>query len=255
VLRLLGNGSADSGFGQSGLRGINDPSEPIHVSAILAQPGGKIVVMATHESGTFSTFLMRFFPSGKRDASFGQRGVLGLGRTESTGQVLADGRGRLTVAVLRRNEPNPRGGSPRGPARVTLRRFTPNGRVDQTFGGGWLAQLYRLPWAQPLAATLTTKGRISVLVQTGVCARSCTTFRSYLAQWMGGSSKARCLGKRATIVGTSRRDVLRGTSHRDVIATLGGNDSVHAAGGNDLICGGAGSDLLVGDRGNDRVRQ
>jgi uncharacterized delta-60 repeat protein len=255
VLRILGDGSVDSAFSQGGLSRINAPSEPVHVSAILVQPGGKIVVMATHESGTFSTFLMRFLPSGKRDASFGKRGALDLGRAESDWPVLLDRRGRLTVAVLQRNESNPKGGSARGPARVTLRRFTPDGHVDRTFGGGRIVQLYRLPWAEPVSAALTTAGRISVLMQTGVCARSCTTFHSYLAQWKGGSSKARCLGHRATIVGTSGRDVVRGTPHRDVIATLGGNDAVRAGGGNDLVCGGAGNDFLVGGRGQDRVRQ
>lgn len=255
VLGILGDGSLDSGFGQGGMSRINDPSDPIHVSAILAQPGGKIVVMAAHENGTFGTFFMRFLSSGKRDASFGKRGALDLGRLESSRPVLVDRRGRLTVTVLQRNEPNPKGGPARGPARVTLRRFTPDGRVDRTFGGGRPVQLYRLPWAQPLAATLTTKGRISVLMQTGACDRSCSVFHSYLAQWQGGTSKARCFGHGATIVGTSGRDVLKGTAHRDVIAALGGNDVVRAGGGNDLVCGGAGKDVLAGGRGHDRVRQ
>jgi hypothetical protein len=189
VLRLRSGGSVDSGFGRGGLRRIAEPAEPVDVSAILVQPGGRTVVMATHESGTFGTFLMRFLPSGRRDRSFAKRGVLGLGRTESDQQILVDRRGRLTIAMLRRNEPDPKGGPARGPARVTLRRFMPDGRVDRAFGGGRIVQLYRLPWAEPMSATFTSKGRISILMQTGVCARACSTFHSYLAQWWGGSGK------------------------------------------------------------------
>jgi Tol biopolymer transport system component len=64
---------------------------------------------------------------------------------------------------------------------------------------------------------------------------------------------ARCAGVRATIVGTSRRDVIRGTGKRDVIAALGGNDLVRGLGGNDLICLGAGADRALGGPGADRI--
>src|SRR5829696_3609970 len=62
----------------------------------------------------------------------------------------------------------------------------------------------------------------------------------------------RCATKRATIVGTARRDVLRGTRRADVIAALAGNDRIEGLRGNDLICGGAGKDRLIGGRGRDR---
>jgi hypothetical protein len=55
--------------------------------------------------------------------------------------------------------------------------------------------------------------------------------------------KPLCLGKRATIVGTTGANRLRGTKRADVIAALGGNDSVDALGGNDLVCGGPGFDV------------
>ena len=62
-----------------------------------------------------------------------------------------------------------------------------------------------------------------------------------------------CGGKRATIVGTSRRDLLRGSRRADVIAALGGNDRVEGLRGNDLVCGGRGRDRLLGGRGRDRL--
>ncbi len=63
----------------------------------------------------------------------------------------------------------------------------------------------------------------------------------------------RCAGVRATIVGTSRRDVIRGTARSDVIAALGGNDTVRGLAGDDLICLGAGNDAGDGGAGADRV--
>jgi Ca2+-binding RTX toxin-like protein len=62
-----------------------------------------------------------------------------------------------------------------------------------------------------------------------------------------------CHGVRATIVGTSGRDVIHGTPGRDVINGLGGNDMIFGGGGNDLICGGSGADSLYGGPGNDRL--
>ncbi|MGH2716150.1 MAG: calcium-binding protein [Thermoleophilaceae bacterium] len=73
---------------------------------------------------------------------------------------------------------------------------------------------------------------------------------------------ARDVCRRATLVGTPRRDVLRGTARRDVIVALAGNDRVIGRGGADLIClgsgrdrglGGGGADLIDGGPGNDRL--
>ncbi len=72
----------------------------------------------------------------------------------------------------------------------------------------------------------------------------------------------KCLGRKATIVGTARADVLKGTARADVIVGLGGGDTIKGLGGNDRICGGngkdkliggAGGDVLSGDAGNDAV--
>jgi Ca2+-binding RTX toxin-like protein len=61
----------------------------------------------------------------------------------------------------------------------------------------------------------------------------------------------RCLGKRATIVGTARADLIKGTARGDVIVGLGGSDVIRGLGGGDRICGGNGSDKLIGgDRGD-----
>ncbi len=62
-----------------------------------------------------------------------------------------------------------------------------------------------------------------------------------------------CAGKRATIVGTTKRDQLRGTPKADIIAARGGNDTIIGLGGNDTICGGLGNDTLSGGTGNDKL--
>jgi Ca2+-binding RTX toxin-like protein len=61
----------------------------------------------------------------------------------------------------------------------------------------------------------------------------------------------KCLGKRATIVGTARADVIKGTARADVIVGLGGGDTIFGLRGNDRICGGKGSDQLIGGGGSD----
>ena len=64
-----------------------------------------------------------------------------------------------------------------------------------------------------------------------------------------------CLGRAATIVGTTGDDdPLPGTSGDDVIVGRGGNDVIQGRGGNDRICGNGGVDTLQGGRGDDRLQ-
>ncbi len=65
---------------------------------------------------------------------------------------------------------------------------------------------------------------------------------------------ATCMGKPATIVGTSGPDRLTGTKRADVIVGKAGNDKIKAGAGNDIACGGVGRDLLKGGKGNDVLR-
>jgi Ca2+-binding RTX toxin-like protein len=70
----------------------------------------------------------------------------------------------------------------------------------------------------------------------------------------GARSAPRCLGRVATIVGTSGDDRLVGTSAPDVIVGLGGWDFIESGGGgDDRICGGVGSDFMEGGPGDDRL--
>jgi Ca2+-binding RTX toxin-like protein len=64
----------------------------------------------------------------------------------------------------------------------------------------------------------------------------------------------RCMGRRATIVGTRGSDRIRGTARADVIVAKGGNDEIEGRGGNDRICAGKGRDQVTGGGGNDRIK-
>jgi glycerophosphoryl diester phosphodiesterase len=61
----------------------------------------------------------------------------------------------------------------------------------------------------------------------------------------------RCLGRPATIVGTSAAETLVGTDRPDVIVGLDGNDVISGRGGADRICAGRGHDEVYGGRGAD----
>ena len=63
-----------------------------------------------------------------------------------------------------------------------------------------------------------------------------------------------CLGERATIVGTKKKDKLRGTPERDVISGKRGNDTIAGLEGNDLLCGDQGKDRIKGGAGDDTAR-
>jgi Ca2+-binding RTX toxin-like protein len=64
----------------------------------------------------------------------------------------------------------------------------------------------------------------------------------------------RCLGERATIVGTAKSDRIRGTQRADVIVADGDEDLIRARAGHDRVCAGSGFDVIFDGAGNDRVR-
>lgn len=137
---------------------------------------------------------------------------------------------------------------------VTRRR--PNGRLDRTFGAGNPLSIASPPVSEGLLRGMAVQSDggivllgLSSVICVRVCPQTATTYS--LARLIGGTSRARCHGRKATVVGTRQPEQIVGTPHRDVIAGLGGRDRVIGGGGADLICGGRGSDLLIGGRGND----
>jgi Ca2+-binding RTX toxin-like protein len=68
-----------------------------------------------------------------------------------------------------------------------------------------------------------------------------------------GSGSRTCLGRKATIVGTSGSDNIYGTNGSDVIVGGKGNDQIHGLGGDDFLCGEGGRDILTGGSGDDEL--
>ena len=80
---------------------------------------------------------------------------------------------------------------------------------------------------------------------------SAATALALLSPCAADVTTPRCLGRPATIVGTSGADTLVGSDGPDVIVGQAGNDVIAGRGGVDRICAGAGNDLARGGGGAD----
>jgi uncharacterized delta-60 repeat protein len=237
VAEFLENGQPDRRFARRGWRSVGRIS-PASLGVILPAGNGRISAVGSYGG---HVFVARFLRRGGNDNSFGRRGIAwplkSVRGARWTGAV--DRAGRTVLAIA----DNASG--------LGLFRLRPNGRLDRTFAGGDGVNLNLLD--ETLAVGLQSSGRILVLGEGGECIRYCPPRVSQIARFFGGNSRARCLGRRADIVGTRGPDILEGTPHSDVIQALGGHDTVQGGAGNDLICGGAGNDRLVGGDGRDRL--
>jgi uncharacterized delta-60 repeat protein len=249
--QLTEGGVFDRRFGIHGHRFVDDVAPAARVGAVLALPNGKIdVIGAGGHDGV--TFALRLLASGRLDPAFGDHGLAYVRKSDlSVAGAAVDEKGRLVIAG---SSP---GHSPRRrEASLAVIRRLANGRPDRIFGGGTVirfAPLDNATYVNVDGLDLQSGGRIVALIETGFCSRGCSPGEVMLVRLRGGSSSARCKGKRAGIVGTRSADRLYGTPRRDVIAALGGDDVVRGRGGNDLICGGRGNDDMVGGPGKDRL--
>lgn len=248
VAGIDGSGHHHQGFGPRGVRFVDDVVREPGVGAV-ALSGSHIYVAGSSRIGG-TAFALRLLPSGKLDRRYGQAGIVYMRRSQlRVGGAAVDRAGRLLIAGMTPRTPGMRGEFARGP--LTVLRRLPSGRRDRTFAGGSLRLLGSLQTFEVVAFELQERRKPVVLVDDRYCSRGCSPSGGVLVRFLGGTSGARCRGRRATIVGTRRGERLVGTRRRDVIAALGGNDAVLGRGGNDLICGGGGDDRLIGGRGRD----
>ena len=236
--RFLPNGGFDGSLAGDG-SSLLARGQPSQLESIAAAGGGKLYAAIEEESR--GSVLVRMLPGGALDASFGKGGEVALGlELGITGlvQIVPDNQGGVV------------GVSGKG-AGVSVFRLRANGTPDRSFGAGRRVPLFDAGINMATSGVgLQPDGRIVVLGEWGAGTKG-----FYLARLAGGASKARCLGRRATIVGTRGRDDIVGTAGRDVIAALAGADRVRGLGSEDRICGGKGRDKLFGGRGRDKVRQ
>jgi uncharacterized delta-60 repeat protein len=241
VDRFLPDGSLDPSL-TSGGQGLVPRGTPSLLEAIAAAQGGRVYIAVNEERR--GAMLLRLLPNGAPDPGFGKGGEVHLGVvvgvSTNVSQIAADSAGRVVGVAGYYG-----GGS-------NIFRLRSNGAPDLTFGAG---RAVRLPAAGTNVSStgfgFQSSGRIVMIVESGG-----SGVRAYkLARLFAGDSRVRCLGKRATIVGTAAAEKIVGTPGRDVIAALGGADQVRALGGNDLICGGKGRDSLFGGGGRDKIRQ
>jgi uncharacterized delta-60 repeat protein len=241
---LDATGAFDASFGDHGHRFLDDVVNRPEVADVLTLSGGRIDVVGNGDSGAYA---LRLLPSGRLDTSFGNRGIAYMSRSKlNVAAAAVDGSGRLVMAGLSPNDFRHR-------TSLTVMRRRVNGRSDRTFAGGAVARFRLSVETRTTAIGIQSGDRIVALGEAGDCERACTPPTSLLLRFLGGSSRARCAGKRATIVGTRSGERIVGTAHRDVIAALSGDDVVRGRGGNDLICGNGGNDRLIGGGGRDRL--
>jgi uncharacterized delta-60 repeat protein len=241
VVRLNAAGQLDPAWGGDGSLFVPTYGGVGKVEA--ATPVGKGLLLSVERSTeTVSSTgeLLALTPLGTAETSFGASGGLRLFDRVgpiSPDDLTIDAKGRVVGAGW--------------PSRIAVFRLRPDGGKDRTFNGG---EPIILPYGgNPtihFMVAVQSNGRIVAFGDSGIGA----TKRLGLIGLQGGTARTRCLGKRATIVGTAGRDDLIGTPHRDVIAALGGADKVKGRGGPDLICGGRGKDRLAGDAGKDVIQ-
>lgn len=245
VARFGANGQPDAGWAGSGRLFFPTPGAEGRVEAVAAAADGGIFLSYEAEGDTVSTGgnILKLLPNGTLDSSFGGDGQVDLFSrvgAPSPNDLTADGSGRLIgVGWL---------------GKMVAFRLRPDGGADRTFNGG---RHLLLPvggshsGSTPYQVDVQRGGRIVALGESTCCHEKAFE----LLRLRGGSDRSRCLGKRATVVGTRRADELTGTARRDVIVALDGNDEVRGLSGADLICGGRGKDALQGGPGRDTVQQ
>ena len=235
--RFLPSGGFDATFAGDGTS-FFPASPPGMLRAIALAPDGSLY--AALEGETYSGIVVKLAPTGAVDVRFGRDGSVSAAKRTGVIAVfdlVVDAKNRLVGTGWN--------GS------VATFRMGSDGKVDRTFNGGQgMTTVIGASQEGGRAIALQSSGRIVVLGESLCCAKALA-----LVRLVGGTDHTRCLGRKATIVGTQGRDELTGTPRRDVIAALGGKDKVRALGGADLICGGKGRDTLFGGPGRDQVRQ
>ncbi len=146
VVRLLSNGTLDSGFGNGGVATVSfTDGTDLSITGLALQADGKIVASARRISydpvndPAPGVGVARFLTNGTLDSSFGTGGRvltnLGSAQDQAGGLVLqADGKIVLAGSSAINGTPQ-----------FALARYTTNGALDNTFTGGGIARTELAP--------------------------------------------------------------------------------------------------------------
>jgi uncharacterized delta-60 repeat protein len=242
VARLQPDGRFDPSWAGDGSFFFPTPGAEGSVEAATPTPEGGLFFSFETSTPTVSVpgNLIKLTPEGNLDPSFGNGGAVRLfnkAAAISASDLTLDGKGRIVGVGWN--------------GRIAVFRLRPDGGKDRTFNGG---ERIVLPYGgggeTKYMVGVQSNGRIIAFGDSGTGAGK----RFGLIALRGGTDHSRCLGKKATIVGTAKGERLTGTQHRDVIVALGGADEVRALGGPDVICGGKGRDKIFAGAGKDEVR-
>jgi uncharacterized delta-60 repeat protein len=239
VVRIGPDGRADPAFEAATQKAMS--SFPVLVSGeprpggVVPRPGGAFDLFGAVSSRRRG-FGLRFRADGTLDPRFAGDGMRLMGHPIDA--AVSDRFGRVFALS-----------SPGYGDKELAYRLRKDLRPDPTFGGG-------RPVALPFFGTPLIQGGTHPIVynQGASGCRGYCPPKPEALRFEGGTSRVRCLGAKATIVGTAAGETLFGTPGRDVIAGLGGNDRIRGGAGVDLICGGRGHDRLGGGEGRDRLR-
>jgi uncharacterized delta-60 repeat protein len=264
VARANADGTPDAGFGGgTGIASV-DFGHDDSAGAVALQADGKIVVAGYTSSGsgaseTDDIAVARLLPNGSPDNSFGTNGrmTVDVAQYDFGSAVAVQADGKIVVA-------GDSGSTAADDPAVV--RLQPGGTVDSTFGHG--GKMTIKLGVNGLATSVGLQGDGKIVVAGNASGSGATGQNIFVARLQndvggrptssppgsgGGGAVPRCGHKKATIIGTSRRDKLTGTKHSDVIVGLGGNDTIKGGGGNDIICAGSGNDKVSGGSGNDKL--
>src|SRR3954451_1631397 len=255
------SGTPDAGF-SGGHVSVDFGGTLESANALLVQPDGKIVVAGTTDAGGTDDFaIARLGTDGKLDPTFGDGGkaTLDFGASDDQATALAlEQNGKIVVVGQRKK------GQGANFADIAVARLQPNGTKGPSFGSGGqtLVDLGRNEFGTAVA--LQGDGKIVVAGNS----INPTNQGVVVARLLGdpivgggtgpstaapGTKVPKCLGRKATIIGTTGRDRLKGTRKADVIVGLAGKDTIRGGGGKDGICAGGGNDTADGRAGADRI--
>jgi uncharacterized delta-60 repeat protein len=131
VARYNTNGTIDSTFGNNGIATAYFPATIAQIRKLVVMPGGRIITAGYKNQGFQNTpVFAQFLSSGTLDTAFGNRGLMELNMTISSGSSLWVNDMVLTPAGKILATIEAQGFTPDF---LTVRLW-PNGRIDSTFG-------------------------------------------------------------------------------------------------------------------------